>query len=313
MSLLKKVIAKLYVVLLMAFAVWYGHFIYPLIFGFEGKEEAAESLRALGHAGTKEERLFVRLIAEQAEMRRTELGYRTVEEPYIEGHFHHVGFSMQRDKTSSCVRCHGNVPHSKSKELRSFLNMHSYFLACETCHIAPEGGAPGWQFRWYDKDDGEVVSNPRALLETGGGGFTAELRRKFPTYGNYGAKIAPGTEKHGRFEFLHGGPRERAFAERYLKERDRLRPEQKSQMQRVIHRRLSEDPMQCSDCHQEEDPYVPFAELGYPPGRIDELTRTAVVGMIDKYFEFFIPELVGPGGETPEGEEAEYEGSGAPE
>ena len=39
-KLLKKLVFKAYVIGLMVFTIWYGYFMYPLIFGFEGKEEA---------------------------------------------------------------------------------------------------------------------------------------------------------------------------------------------------------------------------------------------------------------------------------
>jgi len=134
-KLLKKLIFKAYVILLMIFTVWYGYFMAPLVFGFEGKEEAGESLRELKHTATEEERLFADLISSKGKMKKTDLGYRVIEQPYIEGRFHHIGFEVQADNASMCVRCHGNVPHDKSKEVRSFLNMHAFYTACETCWL----------------------------------------------------------------------------------------------------------------------------------------------------------------------------------
>ena len=294
-KLLKTIIFKLYVIGLMCFTVWYGYFMYPLIFGFEGKEEAAASLRELGEAGTEEEKMFVKLIAEQTRRKTTDLGYRVIEQPYIEGRFHHIGFQIQEDRASTCVRCHGNVPHDESKEIRSFLNMHTFYLACETCHSQPEKDKPAYTFRWYDKDTGEVVGNPKALLKIEESFMTLQEKRQFPMYGNYGAKVAPSTKKGSELKLLHG-PKEMAFVERYLKEQDRLVAEQKSQMKQVIHRKVSKEPVQCKSCHQETDYYIPFDKLGYPPTRMRELTNTAVVGMIKKYNKFYIPNFLEPGG-----------------
>ncbi len=162
--LLKKIIFKSYVIALMVFTAWYGYFMYPLIFGFEGKEEAAASLKDIGAAGTEEEEMFVKLIAEQTHRKTTNLGYRVIEQPYIEGRFHHIGFSIQKDEASICVSCHGNVPHDKTREIRSFLNMHTFYLACETCHSLPEESSDAWNFSWYSKDTGEIVKNPQVLV-----------------------------------------------------------------------------------------------------------------------------------------------------
>ena len=293
-KLFRKLVFKAYVIFLMVFTIWYGHFMYPLIFGFEGKEKAAESLLEMGGAGTEHEKMFIKLIAEQTKTSVTDLGYRVIDQPYIEGRFHNIGFPMQQDKASLCVGCHGNVPHDSSKEVRSFLNMHAFYVGCETCHIQPEEAGKKWIFRWYDKDNGAIVDNPQALIKIEDSYKTSESSRFYPTYGNYGAKIAPGMMDTDKFNFLVGET-ERSFAKRYVAEQNNLNPEQKSQMKRVIHKKVNKTPLQCDGCHQAKDPYIPFAELGYPPRRVDELTNTAVVGMILKYKEFYIPSFLSPG------------------
>jgi len=289
---LKTVVYKGYVIFLMAFTVWYGHFMYPLVFGFEGKEQAEVSLKEMGKAGTEEERMFVSLIAEQEKKSRIDLGYRVIEQPYIEGRFHHIGFERQQDNASNCVLCHGNVPHDKSKEVRSFLNMHAFYTACETCHIRPQDGDRQVVFRWYDKDTGKLTANPKALVEIEKA-FASSEGAYYPTYGNYGAKIAPGTVEDGRFRFLRS-EKDRAFVERYLEDEKILSQKKKSQMKKVMHNDINKEPIECNQCHREKAPYIPFAELGYPPRRVEELTNTAVVGMIDKYKEFYIPNFLTP-------------------
>jgi hypothetical protein len=300
MTILGQIIYKVYVLLLMAFTVWYGVFMYSLIFGFEGKEEAAASLLELTGGVemedlTEEEKMFTKLLSEQGARSETNLGFKVIEQPFIEGRFHHVGFQIQKDSASMCVKCHGNVAHNESKELRSFLNMHAFYLACETCHATPEEGDPPWQFRWYDKDTGEIVPNPTALADIEAIYASEDSIESYPTYGNYGAKIVPGAEESGGFKLLHG-PKEMLFVEKFVAEQERLQPEQKSQMKTVIHRKVANDPVGCDGCHTQEDQYFSFAELGYPPTRERELTNTAVVGMIRKYKEFYIPSFLAPGG-----------------
>ncbi len=294
MRFFKRLIFKLYVLFLMAFTIWYGYFMFPLIFGFEGKEAASTSLLELGGAEieTEEERMFAKLIKEQTQTSRTDLGYKLIEQPYIEGRFHHIGFELQEDQASICVRCHGNVPHDESREIRSFLNMHAFYLACETCHVAEDDGTDR-QYRWYNKDNGEVVPNPVAFRDIEES-YRTESASFYPTYGNYGAKISPGKEQGGAFAFIHG-TKEMAFVERFISEQDRLGPEQKSQMKQVIHRKVSSDPIVCKECHNETDQYLPYAELGYPRTRVGELTDTSVVNMILKYKEFYIPSFLSPG------------------
>lgn len=291
-DLFKKVIFKLYVVALMCFTIWYGTFMFPLIFGFEGKEGAKASLEAMSHEASEEE-IYSRLIAEQTQKKTTDLGYRKIEQPYISGRFHHIGFSLQKDEFSTCVRCHGNVPHDKSKEIRSFLNMHTFYLACETCHSVPKKGDAPWSFTWIDKATGKKMGNPQTLLDIEKSYTSDDKKWQYPIFGNYGAKITPTTTKG---KLLHG-EKEMAFAVRYLNDQKHLEPVQKSQMKKVIHRKVSKVPVQCKSCHQSgKNIYVPIANLGYPPRRVDELTDLAVVGMIRKYKKFYLPNFLNPGG-----------------
>ncbi|MCW9023969.1 MAG: cytochrome c family protein [Gammaproteobacteria bacterium] len=293
MNLFKKIVFKLYVIFLMVFTVWYGHFMYPLIFGFEGKEMAAESLKDLGEAGTDHEKMFVKLISEHGKKSVTDLGYKVIDQPYIEGRFHHIGFPIEPDKASLCVSCHGNVPHDNSKEVRSFLNMHAFYVGCETCHIQPKEAGESWRFRWYSKENGDIIDNPVALVEIEDS-YKEDAAHNYPTYGKYGAKIAPVIQKGSELVLL-SGEKEKKFAQRYVTELGNLNSEQKSQIKKVIHQKVSKTPLQCDGCHQEKDPYIPYAALGYPPRRVVELTNTSVVGMIEKYKEFYIPSFLSPG------------------
>jgi len=279
----------------MGFTVWYGNFMAPLVFGFEGKEKAGESIKGLKHTATDEERLFADLISSKGETKKTDLDYRVLDQPYIEGRFHHIGFEVQADNASMCVRCHGNVPHDKSKEVRSFLNMHAFYTACETCHIRPEKNAPKWAFRWYDKDTGKQSANPTVLVEIENM-YAHPEDPYYPTYGNYGAKIAPGIIDSNSFSFLKT-QKDKAFVERYISEQDQLSEQQRSQMKKLVHKNINKKPIECNQCHQEKSPYLPFASLGYPPRRVDELTKSSVVGMIDKYKEFYIPNFLTPSGD----------------
>lgn len=292
----KKLVRNIYIIFLMVFTVWYGHFVYPLIFGFKGKTEAAaQSLMELGAAETEEEKLFLKLIVDPVQTSKIDLGYKVIEQPYVEGRFHHIGFHIEPDKASNCVICHGNVPHNESREIRSFMNMHSFYLGCETCHIIPLDGEPPLIFRWHNKTTGRSVANPLKLVDNESIYTNQEdYERKYIVYGNYGAKISPGEIKDGRFEFLERGNM-LSTVRTYLKEEKQLTSEQKSKAQKTIHKRVNKEPLKCDRCHNNTGQYLPFAELGYPPRRVDELIDPAVVGMIEKYKEFWIPSILAPG------------------
>ncbi|MFA5241209.1 MAG: hypothetical protein WC392_02410 [Sulfuricella sp.] len=291
-SRFKTLIGKLYAIVLIIFAVWYGNFIYPIIFSHaDHHEEPPVEQQVFGttvkapEAASFEEEALQKVMKEQKATATTDLGYTVVKEQYVKGHFHHIGMMVEPDETNVCTRCHGAVPHDKSKPIRAFLNMHAFFVACETCHIKQKPDQGPWAFRWYDKANGQVVANPPGLVAT-----------EKEKYGNYGTKIAPGTlAADGNFRFLNGD-RERAFVTDYLKNKDGLSTTEQSKMKKVIHRMVDEKPLLCDSCHTStQTPYVPFAELGYPPRRIQQLTNTEVVGMLHKYSDFHIPKFLLPG------------------
>jgi hypothetical protein len=289
---IKQIFGKLYIIALMVFTVWYGFFIYPVIFSHDQHhEEKGEQTTVFGTTTTKpeamtmEEKALQRFLKEQKAEATTDLGYTVVKEQYVKGHFHHIGMTVESDETNVCVRCHGAVPHDKSKAIRGFLNMHAFFMACETCHIQHKPAQEPWGFRWYDKKDGAIVANPPDLVATD--------KEK---YGNYGTKIAPGMQNaDGSFRLING-EKERSFVSDYIKNKDQLSSVEQSKMKKVIHRMVDDKPLLCEGCHTtSQKPYLPFAELGYPQRRIRDLTSTEVVGMVNKYREFYIPKFLLPG------------------
>ncbi|OGT29199.1 MAG: hypothetical protein A2W28_11740, partial [Gammaproteobacteria bacterium RBG_16_51_14] len=238
--LLKNLIYKVYVICLMGFTIWYGTFMYPLIFGFSEKASGAEeSLMKLGSAGTEDEKLFLKLMVEKEKSSTIDLGYKVIEQPYIKGRFHHIGFYIEADNEDICVRCHGTVPHDDSKEIRSFLNMHAFYVACETCHIRPGEDQPPWIFQWSSKVTGLPVANPKKLVDIENSYLKSEdFDKKYITYGNYGAKITPGRIVDGNVVFLKRGNL-MAYVEEYLSHEKELGEGQKSQVKNVIHRDIN--------------------------------------------------------------------------
>jgi hypothetical protein len=284
---LKRIVRSLYIVVLMGFTVWYGVFIYPIIFendeshlSYEVNDSDVEAY--YGKGTTEEEKEFLRSLKQQQHTDTTDLGYMIIEEQYVKGHFHHVGMKVETDNNSVCIKCHGAVPHDRAKTIRAFLNMHAFYMACETCHIRPDNKSEQWTFRWYEKSTGDVIENPPGLNTT-----------NESMYGNYSAKISPGqSDSKGVFSFLNG-KKEINFVGRYLNEEKRLNDTQKSKMKNIIHRKVNEQPLLCDGCHTaDNDPYLPFTKLGYPSRRLYELTSTEVVGMIKKYQQFYIPNML---------------------
>jgi hypothetical protein len=195
-------------------------------------------------------------------------------------HFHNIDSTLDVKKRvpTLCLICHGNYPHSKNKEVRSLYNMHTYFCACETCHLR----SPKISFVWFDNYTGEQIP---------------EIKERVPDgvyAGNYGAKIVPCVlDKIGKYRRLDE-PISDEYARQYLKIWAQYTYDQQSQAKSEAHKRLAQEPVTCTECHQKQNPYLNFKTLGYPQHLCDEFTGTEVAGMVAKYKSLKLPTMFRP-------------------
>lgn len=171
-----------------------------------------------------------------------------------------------------CIQCHGTFPHSKSPDLRSFLNMHNYFMSCETCHVHQSDIETKLDFVWFDDQTEE-----RRDDITGDNGI-------------YGARLVPVlTSSSGESRRLDH-PANEAFVKEYLATKDQLTPQEQAKAKMVLHQDISKKPVQCTECHGQK-PYIDFATVGYTRERAQSLYRTEVADMINRYMKFYLPTM----------------------
>ncbi len=101
-------------------------------------------------------------------MRPDWLGMSAVENPRGPlAHYHRFESWTVADRFNDCARsgCHSPLPHTRSKELRAFLNMHATSMHCGVCHMQAEPGP--LPLTWYRLADG-VAGDPPPLLRAYG-------------------------------------------------------------------------------------------------------------------------------------------------
>jgi len=212
-------------------------------------------------------------------------GYRLDSIEALGGHFHNVGIQISSNLQSSCVECHGDLVHEDLPEVRSYLNMHNFYLSCEVCHVPQqhEGEQLFTNFQWFEKLSGTLAAEPMGRYDMLG------------ERANY--RIAPFVRRaDGRLERFDG-PALAALSREYRNLEPTLSRGQKVDYMQRIHAGLTPEPISCRDCHTQEISYLPFRELGYSERRITELVGTAVIGLIEKYDEeevFYLPQLFSP-------------------
>ena len=77
---------------------------------------------------------------------------------------------------------------------------------------------------------------------------------------------------------------------------------------RRFHTLIRDKGRKCSLCHTHtEKSYLPLQELGFSEHRIADLTNLNIIGVVEKYLDFYLPDLLKhdvqyPGGEIPDGD-----------
>ncbi|MCK4707561.1 MAG: hypothetical protein KAU21_03005, partial [Gammaproteobacteria bacterium] len=72
--------------------------------------------------------------------------------------FHHRVENVETQKQPFCQSCHLDNPHQANQRNRSFLNMHSDYISCETCHLKTEN--INLDYRWLafnNPNKGEII------------------------------------------------------------------------------------------------------------------------------------------------------------
>jgi RNase P subunit RPR2 len=167
-----------------------------------------------------------------------------------------------------CQGCHGPLPHSEKLRTRSFLNMHSRFVACETCHFRPDLGA--LDYRWLDYGSGQAAP-PANRFRTGlktDNGVALDGR----------VKIAP---------FHQGAPAvalpRTAFDERVAADWKAADENGKARLKARLHAPLEKEGPACGRCHGEDRPLLDLAALGAPPEQAAAIRRHVIPQFFGRY------------------------------
>lgn len=203
-------------------------------------------------------------------------------------HFHHLPAQDRTalGKKNVCFFCHGDYPHSKEPMVRTLLNMHTQFIDCMTCHVDPRKVPEDrLRFAWLNYSGIAVTGPPYGIDVDPATGMpleTDDWYSKIVAYARTGA-----TET--LLEVTADDPRAREFAavQATLSDRDR------EAVKQTFHKQVSAKGRFCGRCHTDAaKSYVPLRALGFSERRARELTNPNLVGLVQKYREFYLPNLM---------------------
>lgn len=202
-------------------------------------------------------------------------------------HFHNepVEDLINLGRKPVCFSCHGDFPHSKERMIRTLLNMHTQFIGCMTCHNDPRKiDEKSLSFDWLNYSGIEVKGKPYGIDVDPGSGYlqeTDDFYSKIVTYSNTG-------DGKALLEITETDPK----AQEYLAIKDKLSDTDREAVKKQFHKTVSPKGRFCTRCHtSESESYLPFRKLGFSEQRVLDVTNLNIIGIVQKYRKFYLPNL----------------------
>lgn len=182
--------------------------------------------------------------------------------------FHYYpGIKMvAQEKRSACLLCHTILPHNKNIRNRAFLNLHSGYVACTTCHLADSTDV---SFVWLDTETGKQVvgvERPETRWKDVGKYQLVPVRK--------GSIIFTPQDDPAVAAKVAGGALEDEAMNKALREE--------------LEAGIMKTGRACKRCHT-QDGYIDFRGAGYSEERSAELESLSTPSVFESYENFYMP------------------------
>lgn len=195
--------------------------------------------------------------------------------------FHDAQPVVTADSTlrqSECLLCHSVLPHQVDRKTRAYLNLHSRFMTCESCH-AKESDRKGAEWSWLDLRR-QPQGEPKAPYKltgmppyTGLDNYTSLLGLKVGGKPLYADLDSP----------------------RALEYRKSTAPMTQARMKDTkdrFHDRIQSGEgtgASCGECHVPEGGLLDFHAVGFDDERVRQLRSSAITASVTDNEVFFLP------------------------
>ena len=182
--------------------------------------------------------------------------------------FHKQVDDKVKEGEAFCQGCHLPVPHSKKLRTRAFLNMHTRYIACETCHFRPEDAR--FDFRWLDYAKQQPAPEQNRF-RTG-----KKIDNAHVLDGN--TKIVPFFQSAPAIAFPGS-----AFAEEIARQWKDADEAGKSRLKAKLHAPLKKEGPACGRCHGDKDPLLDLQALGAEPDQATAIQKHLIPQFFGRY------------------------------
>jgi RNase P subunit RPR2 len=183
-----------------------------------------------------------------------------------------------------CNNCHLPLPHSKSIRTRAFMNMHSEYIACESCHFRPKK-TPLF-YRWYDYQHQKEADKQQSRLLSG-----RAQNDKTPIIPRTGRiKIVPFFQNKAVLI-----TQEHPFSKQLQADWNKADLAEKSRLHAKIHQLLTTTGTQCAQCHTESQGLFDLSTFSDSSAQIKSIQKNTIAD----FFKHYKPEKPLKAGELP--------------
>jgi hypothetical protein len=208
---------------------------------------------------------------------------------------------------SSCRVCHPLYPHSSNNKVRAFLNMHTGFLICESCHLQKEKyenlvydwkepeqfvfvGEPYGMHRKQEKRPEKKNDMVSKMLKM----FSSDIETPEETETEYFiSRIAVFSSDIGSKRNLEN-TEDIEKAEAFMEKAGSPGAAEKEKELEYFHRDIARKGITaaCDECHSTKG-VLNFKALGFSDKRAKDLEYMNIKSLLTKYDTFVIPNLFG--------------------
>ena len=189
------------------------------------------------------------------------------------------------DSESACNVCHSIYPHSKNNLVRAFLNMHTGFMLCETCHLNRDA-LDSYIFDWKKPEETKFSGDPF-------GSYYLPKKENALETGHLISRIAVFISEKGKLRMItHTADIQ--LATEFLSKEKNLSIDEKAERLKYFHRDTAREEISvaCNECHSENG-ILDLNKLGFDDNKINILESIGIKGLVTKYKIFYLPELFG--------------------
>jgi len=185
--------------------------------------------------------------------------------------FHNRVEIVSTAKQPFCQNCHLALPHRSNERSRSFLNMHSRYIACETCHLKPEGVKLDYRWLDYDKANaGRLIKISRSTKETD--------EPPGSIVPGPGTSIAPFYNEAPALIF-----KDHSYASDVTQQWKQQSIDDKARLKATLHASIDKEGRPCQNCHTDKQNLLDLTALGADEKQRHAISNNVIARFFSRY------------------------------